>query len=200
MGNIYYQIITNVSFLTMQSLTFREAEREDIPAIIKIHNSNVRGQPGWRDRGFLLAPTTEEEVLQNLARSSRYFVTTDGKHEVVGFIALAQPKISEEMLNKMSWEDESVQTKLVSDYHFYINIVATRTDCTSRGIARLMYESVFQQFPPFYFSAFVVTQPITNARSLIFHEKQGFKRIGVFRAETFLDLKNYESVLFLKET
>lgn len=195
----------------MQNLVFREAENNDIPAIVNIHNSNVRGKLDcWGqirrflgmplpDRGFLLAPTTEEEVSQKLASSARYFVATNSDHEVVGFVTLLQPRISDAILNQMSWEDEGFKTKIASENHFYINIVATRLDCMGKGVARFIYESLYQLFPNAYFSAFVVTQPIINNRSLIFHQKQGFERIGVFRAEKLLDLENYESVLFFKE-
>lgn len=195
----------------MQNLVFREAENNNIPAIVNIHNSSVRRKPGWwgqlrrflgmslPDRGFLLTPTTEEEVSQKLASSARYFVATNSDHKVVGFVTLLQPIISDAMLNQMIWKDESFKTKIANENHFYINIVATRLDCMGKGVARFMYESLYQLFPNAYFSAFVVTQPIINNRSLIFHQKQGFEQIGVFRSEKVLDLENYESVLFFKE-
>lgn len=184
----------------MEYLTFREADREDIQAIVNIHNSHARGQNTSIERGFLLTKITEDEIVKSLNNSGRYFVaaTTDG--EILGFVAISQPKISDEMLNKIIWKDEEFKKRVTSDRHFYLQVVATKLDCMGRGVARFMYEEIYKVFPNSFISLFIVAQPIANNRSLMFHQKQGFEQIGTLQIDLFLDLPNYESILLFKET
>lgn len=184
----------------MQNLFFRKAELEDVAEIVNIHNSNVRDRNTSLDRGFLLTTISKDEVVKNLNNSGRYFVATKTNGEIVGFITVSQPKISDEMLNTIIWQDEDFKKKVTSDRHFYLQVTATKPDCMGRGVARFMYEEIYKIFPNSFFSLFVVTEPITNCRSLMFHQKQGFQQIGILKSDRFLDLQNYESVVFFKET
>jgi hypothetical protein len=63
-----------------------------------------------------------------------------------------------------------------------------------------MYEEIYKVFPNSFISLFIVTHPIANNRSLMFHQKQGFEQIGTLQIDQFLDLQNYESILLFKET
>ncbi|MEG4265821.1 GNAT family N-acetyltransferase [Microcoleus sp. Pol12A4] len=184
----------------MEYLTFREADREDIQAIVNIHNSHARGQNTSIERGFLLTQITQDEIVQSLNNSCRYFVAAKTDGEILGFVAISQPKISDEMLDKIIWKDEDFKKRVTSDRHFYLERVATKLDCMGRGVARFMYEEIYKNFPNSLISLFIVTRPIANNRSLIFHQKQGFEQIGTLQIDLFLDLQNYESILLFKET
>lgn len=184
----------------MQDLIFREADSGDIQAILNIHNSNARGQDASIDRGFLLTKITEDEILKSLNHSGRYFVAAKTNGEIIGFVAISQPKISDEMLNKIIWKDEIFKKKVTSERHFYIQIVATKPDYMSRGVAQFMYESLYKKLPTSFISVFIVTKPIANNRSLMFHQKQDFEQIGSLQVDQLLDLQNYESILMFKET
>lgn len=48
----------------IKGLIFREADNSNIRAIVDLHNSNVRGENGTNENGFLLAKISEEEVLK----------------------------------------------------------------------------------------------------------------------------------------
>ncbi len=91
-----------------------------------------------------------------------------------------------------------MQAQILSDRHWYIKIVATDLRTVGQGVGQFLYQSLVTQFPNAVFSAFIVTQPVFNQRSLRFHEKQGFRPMGVFRQARFLDLDNYESTLVFK--
>ncbi|MEG4184297.1 GNAT family N-acetyltransferase [Microcoleus sp. Pol14D6] len=160
----------------MEYLIFREAAREDIQAIINIHNSNARGQNTSIERGFLLTQITEDEIVKSLNNSCRYFVSAKTDGEILGFVAISQPKISEEMLDKIIWKDEAFKKRVTSDRHFYLERVATKVDWMGRGVARFMYKEIYQLFPNSFISLFIVTQPIANTHSLMFHQKQEFER------------------------
>lgn len=185
--------------ILIQNLNFREATILDRKAIIDIHNSCVRGQNFSEDYGFLLAKTSEDELVKNLNSKTQYFIAVDFKDEVVGFLAISRPKISDRFLNHILWQDDSYKRKILTDRHIYIQIIATKRDCMGKGVARFLYQSLYQLFPNSVFSTFVVTKPILNHRSILFHQKQGFQQIGTIKHEQFLDLKNYESVLLFKE-
>ena len=148
----------------------------------------------------MLKKITEDEIVKSLNNSGRYFVaaTTDG--EILGFVAISQPKISDEMLNKIIWKNEAFKKKVTSDRHFYLERVATKLDCMGRGVAQFMYKEIYQVFPNSLIYLFIVTHPIANNRSLMFHQKQGFEEIGTLQIDLFLDLQNYESILLFKET
>ncbi|MEG4489250.1 GNAT family N-acetyltransferase [Microcoleus sp. D2_18a_B4] len=184
----------------MEYLTFREADREDIQAIVNIHNSHARGQNTSIDRGFLLTQITEDEIFKSLNNSCRYFVAAKTAGEILGFVAISPPKLSEEILDKIIWKDEIFKKRVTSDRHFYLERVATKLNWMGRGVAQFMYKEIYQFFPNSFISLFIVTQPIANTRSLMFHQKQGFEQIGTLQVDRFLDLENYECIVMFKET
>ncbi|RMG08154.1 MAG: N-acetyltransferase [Cyanobacteria bacterium J055] len=180
------------------NLTFREANDRDIPEIVNIHNSNVRMNLTSLDRGFLIAEVNEQSVRDNLSRGTQYWVAARA-NDILGFVAISQPKISTEMLKQIDWNEESYQDKVRDPRHIFIQVLATQTEWSGRGVAQFMYRSLYDTFPNSFFSLFVVINPIVNQRSMNFHLKQGFKQIGTIRWEEFLDLKNYEDALMFKD-
>ncbi|ERT04212.1 acetyltransferase family protein [Lyngbya aestuarii BL J] len=182
---------------------FREANPQDIGEIIGIHNSHVRELNALNSHGFLLAATTEQEIIEKINHQTQYFVAVhqdlEKNNKVLGFLALSKPKISPEFLSQIIWKDDSCQNKILSDQHLYINIVATHPEHMSKGVAQFLYKSLYKTFPNAFFSTFIVSQPISNSRSILFHEKQGFYWVGTLKRESFLEFKNYESVLMVKE-
>jgi len=184
----------------MEYLIFREADRDDIQAIVNIHNSHARSQNTSIDRGFLLTQITEDEIVKSLNNSCRYFVAAKADGEILGFVAISQPKISDEILDKIIWKNEAFKKRVTSDRHFYLERVATKLDWMGRGVAQFMYKEIYQVFPSSFISLFIVTHPIANSRSLMFHQKQGFEQIGTLQIDLFLDLENYECIVMFKET
>ncbi|MEG4075139.1 GNAT family N-acetyltransferase [Microcoleus sp. Pol14C2] len=124
----------------------------------------------------MLTQITEDEIVKSLNNSCRYFVSAKTDGEILGFVAISQPKISEEMLDKIIWKDEAFKKRVTSDRHFYLERVATKVDWMGRGVARFMYKEIYQLFPNSFISLFIVTQPIANTHSLMFHQKQEFER------------------------
>lgn len=185
---------------TIEAFSVREATCQDIPAIVDIHNGNVRTPTLLSHQGFLLATTTAEEVLDQFKKCVQYWVAVDCTERIRGFVAFSWPKLDENSLTAIFWYDESEREAIMGDRHIYIHVVATQKGYTGQGIARLMYKNLERHFPNSVFSTFIVRQPICNQRSIQFHQQQGFKVIGKVEREQFLDLKNYESVLLIKRT
>ncbi|MBD2355483.1 GNAT family N-acetyltransferase [Tolypothrix sp. FACHB-123] len=184
----------------LKNLVFRQATTQDSKVICEIHNSNARGETAANQHGFLLEKTTEEEVVQNLNENIQYFVAVNSSNEILGFVTVAKPKISNIFLNQVIWQDDTYKPKILSEHHLYIQKVATKVDYMGKGIAQFMYKSLYEKFPNSVITAFIVSKPIFNERSFRFHQQQGFQQIGTIQKELFLDLRNYESVLMVKET
>ena len=184
--------------ISRADLSFIEAQNCNFRAIAEIHNSHVKRDQILIDQGFLLAKTSEEEIQQNINQLTQYFVAINSLGKILGFLAVSKPKISADFLNKICWIDASYQNEILSHKHLYIKIVATHLDYRGQGIAQFMYQALYEKFPDSVFSAFIVTKPLLNNRSILFHQKQGFKQIGFVQRDTFLDLQNYESVLMFK--
>ena len=124
---------------------------------------------------------------------------TNISHKILGFLALSKPKITPEFLKQILWKDDSYRNQILSERHLYIKIVATHPNHRGKGVAQFMYKSLYETFPNSFLSAFIVNKPISNSRSIIFHEKQGFYPVGTLKLESFLDFKNYESLLMVKQ-
>lgn len=185
----------------MTIFNVREAVESDINPIASLHTSQSRGRIPNLDGGFLLAEATEEMVREGMANGTRFFVAiAPEREELVGFVAVAQPQISPEILRKIRWAGTDYGDRLSDERHHYIQAIATKPGWTGKGIARRLYTAVYRRFPGSILSALVVTQPITNHRSLQFHVRQGFAVIGTLNLEFLFDLKNYEGTIFYRET
>ncbi|WP_413162791.1 N-acetyltransferase family protein [Capilliphycus salinus ALCB114379] len=125
--------------------------------------------------------------------------TTNFTNNIRGFLALSKPKITPEFLNQIIWKDDSYRNQILGERHLYIKIIATHPNHRGKGVAQFMYKSLYETFPNSFLSAFIVNKPISNHRSIIFHEKQGFYPVGTLKLESFLDFKNYESLLMVKQ-
>ncbi|TAE59735.1 MAG: GNAT family N-acetyltransferase [Nostocales cyanobacterium] len=186
-----------------ESIQFRIIDDNDISEIVTIHNSNVRGENNTHNSGFLLAKTNQEEIQAKINKGTFYFVVVDINNQILGFVAVSKPEImidgNSNLLDMMIWDDESYKIRLLEDNHFYIQTVATKQEYMGKGIAQFMYQSLFDRFPNYIFSAFIVSKPIFNERSIKFHQQQGFLQVAKIQLDEFLDMKNYESVLMVKE-
>lgn len=185
----------------MSIFSVREAVESDIGPIASLHTSQSRTRTPNLDGGFLLAESTQEMVREGMAKGTRFFVAIAPEtEELVGFVAIARPQISGEVLQKIRWTGTDYGDRISDHRHHYIQVVATKPGWTGKGVARHLYTSIYRQFPHSILSALVVTQPITNRRSLHFHIRQGFAVIGTLNLEYLFDLKNYEGTIVYRET
>lgn len=185
----------------LELLNFREATQSDIASIVSIHNSHVRTHLKSLSQGFLLAEIDRHSVMDDFARSKQYFVATrsESENDLLGFVCLSKPKISTDSLKQIRWIDPRSRDKLQDPRHLFIHVVATQRQSIGQGVGQFMYRSLYRRFPDSFFSLFIVVKPIYNQRSMRFHLKQNFKKVATLRVERFLDLRNYQDALMLKE-
>ncbi|MGG6296908.1 N-acetyltransferase family protein [Leptolyngbya sp. AN02str] len=181
----------------MQEFKIVEASTEHFEAISEIHNSHVYDAAKVKQNRFLIAKISPEDIAQQLAKATQYFVALDSQSHVLGLVSISRPHITEEFIQQVTWANQSWIDQILSDRHIYINTLGIHNQHQGKGIAQQLYRSLYQRFPGACFSAFVVTRPVLNERSLAFHEKQGFRNVGTFARDTFLNFQNYASALLV---
>jgi ribosomal protein S18 acetylase RimI-like enzyme len=67
------------------------------------------------------------------------------------------------------------------------------TDMLQMAIDRLKRNNVK------YLFSFVIVSPITNTASLLFHEKNGFERVGILKPCFLYGLNNFQSILYARK-
>jgi len=188
------------------TVTIRLAASDDAAAIADLHNLNVRQPDSTGERGFLLAPVSAETVREALAGRTDYWVAATASSDLVGSLAIAQPRIALDYLESLEWHNNSsgtigqrrCQDDLLSPQHRYLQSVSIHPDYMGRGIARRLYALLDDHYASCCLSAFVVVQPLCNTRSLRFHEQQGFVPVATFRSEEFCGLRDYASWLLYR--
>ncbi|HBQ97339.1 MULTISPECIES: GNAT family N-acetyltransferase [unclassified Roseofilum] len=186
----------------MNHFHIREAQTSDIQAIADLHSSQSRTQIRDSSGGFLLAEITQEQVHEHMKQGTRYFLATlapEEQAEIVGLVALSQPEITPQILETIRWTGEDYGDRLMSDRHYYIQVLVTKPGWTGKGVAQSLYRFLYKTLPGSVLSGFIVTQPITNHRSLNFHHQQGFSIIGAIDDEEFLNLKSCQRTIIYRE-
>ncbi len=83
--------------------------------------------------------------------------------------------------------------------HLHILTIGVESKSKGLGVGQFLYESLFEKYSGYLFTAFVVSKPIANTASIMFHKKLKFKEVGYYQADVEFNLKNYESKFFLRE-
>ena len=99
------------------------------------------------------------------------------------------------------WTKRSSKEQYLAQPHAYIYGIAVSPGTGRRGVATDLLRVVEEQAPErgasHLFSS-VVTSPITNMPSMLFHEKHGFERWAVLQPCKLFDMDEYQSVLYAK--
>jgi L-amino acid N-acyltransferase YncA len=179
-------------------LRFRKAHREDVSAIVNIHNQHVFDVSAEKlDYGFLLERVSADQVSQKMTTGeSDFFVAVDVGQEVVAYAELYHG-IPDGLLRDTSWHTEQWQSLVRDNPCCYIECVAVRRDCLGRGVGHYVYRRLRDRFPGQLLAAFIVISPRSNTYSVAFHRHEGFVAVGRFKRDRFRGLQNYESSLML---
>ena len=188
-------------------ISFKLSDNRDdyLDSIISIHNeilltrSDLRNSADISTTGFLLIEIGREYIAKELDLGHSYYLCTNDNDHVLGYLVIA-PKIPDDILSSVSWSSPSVEEKVSSSKHQYINLIVVSSKHAGKGVGRFIYNSLFSLHPKYCFSAFYVSSPVENTRSKMFHEKQGFKEAGFYQSDSFHGINNYQSILMLRES
>jgi len=180
-------------------MKFRKAKIEDASSIVEIHNENARKNMDAGQQSFLLNETSVEKLTKRLNSSAtQYFVATI-EEKVVGFlqISIGIPDDELEEYEQLIFYNES-DKELVDNKHVHLLTLAVYKDYQNKGIAKFIYESLFENFKGYSFSGFVVEYPLENRSSIRFHEYFGFEILGRFISDFHFSMKDYRSIFFFR--
>ncbi|MGC1176652.1 MAG: GNAT family N-acetyltransferase [Candidatus Saccharimonadales bacterium] len=187
----------------------RSAELTDYDSIVQIREDlavdiSSLGESEYRvqiqQNGFLLPlGLSIEEFEQDL---SQYIVSAlDG--EVVGYLRLDLDEEREiEPEETVSWFNNNLKDLYFSTPHANIGGVGVQMGTKRTGLGTALLQDAEQQAYamriPYLFSS-VVSSPITNFASILFHEKNGFERVAIYSTQVkYLGMAYFQSILYAK--
>lgn len=192
--------VRNVGFNNIKdsrNFTYIKATYSEIQDIVEINNSYFDGRVNVG--GFLLKRLIPNDVRQAIDfQENVYFVAKDSRGETVGYIEL-RSQFPNEVLKDLEWVSAIEVTNLLES-QFYIEQVAIKQGYQRKGVGSFLYDQTLKTFPEKNFTAFVVSQPITNESSINLHEKMGFERMALYKKSQYAGMSPYESILFIKRS
>jgi ribosomal protein S18 acetylase RimI-like enzyme len=176
-------------------LIFKRATIEDVADIIEINNSYFAYSD---NHGFLITKYEIEKLKGHILNSPDAInITVTADNIIVGFIEVSS-YVDVNVINKLEWYDENLRSTFENGKTLYIEKIAVKKGYQGEKVGMFMYESIFAKYPEHIFYSFVVKKPAINIVSLNFHKKMGFIEAAEFKANKFLDIENYESVMLMK--
>ncbi|MBD3290101.1 GNAT family N-acetyltransferase [candidate division KSB1 bacterium] len=204
--HILQAAVVVLSFMTVRTISFsalrkagkiqyRKAIVSDIDQIIHINDSYVKTSA---DSGFLISLMDKGQLENELAgKDHGYYVAQAAKGEIVAFLQMAD-SAGEKIMQQVKWIDRESENKYKSEPTKYIEKVAVREDYQNKGLGSAFYKFIFKEYAGTVLYAFIVNNPIQNLVSLKFHQKMGFRECGIYEADEYGGLKDYQSVLMLR--
>ncbi len=189
----------------------RKAIPSDIDQIWQIHSSYIldttqTGDPTYtttvQKQGFLLDLETKNEFGSRITNDTSFFVW-DESNVVLGFIDINKEIYFPQEADNIIWMEEGLKENYFNDPRSTVlHTIAVKSDQKEKGIAsRLLIHTIRELKKQDYQKIFsiVVFGSVTNCPSLLFHSRHGFRRACVSMPMDLLGIKNYQSLLFVKD-
>lgn len=174
--------------------TVRPAREQDIPTIIRLHESWFDGESA---KGFLLDHGEAGDILSYVIGHDKLCLLAEtDEGEPAGFF---QANRAIECFDRMQWSRPEVREDCLRPHHWHVDNVAVNPAFAGCGIGRSLYEEVARLGEAGTMSAFVVRRPKVNVASLAFHKRLGFEPVGEFAADLFCGVRDYRSVLLFAD-
>lgn len=185
----------------------RQATKQDFEEIYKIRQSLGLKRENLTDteyrrsiekNGFLLFSELERTEFEN--DLEKIFLVAEEEGKIVGYIRIdTEQELKDE--SHATWIRADVKPFYSSHPHADIGGIAVLPGNSHKGIGSCLLEAAEDEVRKkgvAYLFSFVVSAPIINKASIVFHEKHGFERIAIISVEELFELKNYESILYGK--
>lgn len=190
----------------------RLATSSDLDNLQTLHNKVILdmvkfGTPAYdaaiQKSGFLLG-TDEPNSLANDLENGYKFLVYEENGKILGYLN------ADHRMEQRFYDDEYktwFNTELRDFYYqspkgMSIATVAVDPDSSVCGIATSLLnelESYLKKDGYEYLFSIVVLAPLTNCASILWHTKNGFKRLGMGRPRRLFELDNFASVLLYKK-
>lgn len=120
--------------------------------------------------GFLVSNFEQEDYQAFLHRANHFYVLLEDE-VICGFLlAYSSDRIQDD-----EWLNLHIKTRY-PDPFIVVKQICVRPDSTGRGLASSLYQHLFSEAQECPLFAAIVLEP-PNHRSVVFHEKHGFKKI-----------------------
>lgn len=189
----------------------RLGQADDYEAIKKIRSSvgidhnqldNREYRLSLQKKGFLLFPSLEESQFE--AYRQNLFLVYEDEGDVIGYIVMEteQEQEMEQGSSTLIWFRKDIEPIYFSHPHATISVIAVSPATRHKGIGAALLQEVVKRIKQrseiSYLFSSVVSSPITNFPSIVFHEKMEFDRIAFTNYPELFLLKNYQSILYGK--
>ncbi len=193
-------------------MNIRQATSDDLRQLKDLHEKlqldlNKLGETSYdtevQKKGFMLGTDGVHDMAEELTKAYKFFVAEDNGI-ILGFLIADHRK-------EQKFYDDEYKTWFDADLKdFYYNndkgmtlaTILVDPDSTKKGVATELLnklEENLKQNNFEYLFSIVVVAPVTNTPSIIWHTKQGFKRLAMGRPRRLFELDNFVSVLLYKE-
>ena len=156
----------------------RPALPRDLDACFALDESLNESRPEAEEEGFLISGDRRASYDGYQSLGCFYVAEADG--QLIGF-AFALPPESEHFeairSQKAGFEMDKPEVWETTDLS-WLGKIAVRPDWMRRGVARQLYEKIFQEHPSWSFLTMTVDRPVTNLPSLKLHEAFDFEPVG----------------------
>lgn len=122
------------------------------------------------ERGFLVSNFQEADYRDFLDRANHFYVLLE-QENVCGFVLA----YSNDRIQSDEWLNLPIESRHPAPFVF-VKQTCVRPDLAGRGLATLLYRYLLSQTQGWPLFAVIVLEPL-NHRSIVFHEKHGFKKL-----------------------
>lgn len=190
----------------------RIARKGDIDHLVELYNKVKldRNKLGNRDydaeiqkRGFLLGLDKKETLLEQI-ENAYGFLIEEGYGKVLGYL-IADHREEQKFYDDeyKTWFDPALK-----NYYYHnpkgmtIALVAVNPEVSGKGVATELLETLEERLKKEsfeYLFSIITLAPLTNCPSVVWHTKNGFKRLAMGRPRRLFELDNYSGVLLYKK-
>lgn len=184
----------------------RQARITDFDAVVHIRESTALeidrlGDADYRveiQRSGFLLPTGLS--IEDFEKNLQDYIVAELEGRVAGYLRLTEEHdISPD--TEAFWLRPDLKDVYYSSPHAYIYGIGVLSDVKGHGVAREMLQVAEQRVRarniPWLFSV-IVTSPVTNIASLLFHEKNGFERVALPGVTKEAGLDGFQNLVYAK--
>lgn len=155
------------------SLRIQGAKSEHLPQIVSLAQTcNLKQMASEQAArlGFLASNFQEEDYQAFIRRADHFYVLLENRN-LCGFLYA----YSSDLIQGDEWLNLLIRSRH-PDHFVVIKQICIRPDLIGRGLATSLYQHLFTQVQEYPLFTAIVLEPV-NHRSIIFHERLGFKKV-----------------------
>jgi ribosomal protein S18 acetylase RimI-like enzyme len=188
----------------------RTATLKDLDSIYQIFMSNAVDFSKIGDfsyitqlekHGFVLG-TEEKKDIEKYLKERKYFFVFEEEKEIIGYIFGTAEKEYKDDEYKFWMDDEAKDLYYSDPKSFAIDAIVINRQSHHKGVGSQLlqyFEEKVKNDGYQYLFSIARILPITNCASILFHGKNGFKKIAISSPRFMFGMENMASMLLFKK-